>query len=76
MIADGRVDFVLEVTLNENNYKIYRPDPNREIYVFKEDIALKGHKVNNNLFHCAFVPQVFVLEKLGEVMFTILVSQS
>ena len=45
MVSDGRVDFVMEITLDENSFKIRRPDKSREIYVFEEDIPLGNHKV-------------------------------
>ena len=45
MVQQGRVDYVLEVTLDINSYKIRRPDSTREIYVFADDIHLSRHKV-------------------------------
>ena len=52
MVQQGRVDYVLEVTLDINGYKIHRPDGNREIYVFSEDIHLDKHKVGTLLHVC------------------------
>ena len=43
-VERGKVDYVVEVTLDVNGYRVQRPDTNREIYVFQDEIILKGHK--------------------------------